>query len=153
MVIFGKITTSISGLPTSETNDGKIQITMFSFETFNSGGSTTGGGGGAGKADRKPLVITRPVGTASALFFRLVVTGQHVQSFAIEAVTKDAKGKNKVTRAYTLEDVTVIDHKQSPDEGGKLMEEVTLQYNSIKIEDFVANTTVSWNFKTNSEEV
>ena len=150
MAIFGEITTSISGLPTSETNDGKIQITSFTFETFNTGSLSTGGGGGAGKADRKPLVITRPVGAVSALLFRLIVTGAHVQAFAIEISTKDAKGKNKITRAYTLEDVIITDQRQYPNDGGKLLEEITLQYSEVKIEDFVANTTVAWDFKTNT---
>lgn len=153
MAILGKITTSISGLPTSETNDGKIHITTFAFETFNTGGSSSGGGGGTGKADRKPLVITRPVGAASALFFRLVVTGTHLQAFAIEISAKDAKGKNKVTRTYTLEDVIVTSHKQNPDGAGKLVEEVELVYSEIKIEDFTANTAVTWNFKTNTGTV
>lgn len=150
MPLFGKITISNPSLPTAETPDGRINIDSFSVQVMNEVSiGAVSAGGGAGKAKAAALKVTRPVGAASALFFDLLVRGGHLESFVIEEVVRAPKGKNTVRRSYTFATVLVSDQRQF-EQDGRLVEELELVYGKVEIMDAVANTTVSWNFTTNT---
>lgn len=97
-----------------------------------SGGS---GGAGAGKVDLKPIVITKPIDTATPKLFQALVTGEHLPGVQLDLVRPDGSGGEQVFYTVKLTNVLVGEIHQL-DEGkadGRAVEQVSLDYQKIEL--------------------
>lgn len=101
------------------------------------------------KHQHQPITFSKAWGAASPQILRALVTNEVLTSVLFEFVRTDPSAIEDVFQTITLESAQVVDFKRSIDPhspaasgGGQFLEDVTLTYGKIMLEDMGAKTTV-----------
>lgn len=102
-----------------------------------------GSGGGSGKVTFKPIVITKPIDTATPKLLQALVTGGDLPAVQIDFVKPDGAGGDEVFYSVKLEHVLITDIHQmdAGKAGGRTLEQVSLDFQKIEITEGSGTTS------------
>jgi type VI secretion system secreted protein Hcp len=117
---------TIDGEATEKGHEKWINVNGYDGDATAPTASGSGGGGGVGKVQFKPIVVTKPIDKSTPKLFEALVTGRHLPAVQIDFV---------VFYSVKLEQVIVTDIHQSDagKAGGRTLEQVSLDFQSIEI--------------------
>jgi type VI secretion system secreted protein Hcp len=135
MQVDGGTIGTIEGEATEKGHEKWITVSGYDGDATAPTSTGSGGGAGAGKVQFKPIVITKPIDTSTPKLFEALVTGRHLPAVQIDFVRAGGAGGDEVFYSVKLKQVIVADIHQSDSgkAGGRTLEQVSLDFQSIEI--------------------
>ena len=136
MQVDGGALGTIEGESTEKGHEKWITLTGYDSDAtvpVATGGS--GSGQAAGKVTFKPIVVTKPIDKSTPKLFQALVTGGHLPAVQIDFVKPDGAGGDEVFYSVKLKQVLVTEIHQldAGKAGGQMLEQVSLDFQSIEI--------------------
>jgi type VI secretion system secreted protein Hcp len=121
----------------SNSHTGWIEGKFFSYQLNSPIDSSSGNP--TGKRHHSPLIIVKPLGGASPLFFSACATNENLKSVILEFTQIDSTGNEKTAYRIRLTNAHVASIHQFT-EHGQEMEEISFAFKKIEQTSLLANT-------------
>jgi type VI secretion system secreted protein Hcp len=129
--IFLKLDT-IKGESKDTTHKGEISVESFSLRLENGGDWADGGGGGAGKVSFHDLKVHKHADASTPALMQACASGQHIATGVL--TVRKAGGKQEEYYKVSMKNILVTSISNTGSDSGKPTEEVTLNFEEIKLD-------------------